>query len=657
MNIIKQPLKYTPSNNPVVFGFSETGDTVYYQVNVKEALTNATLYTGNLFPTPVQPDRVYFNASKILDSVVKYDVDNQTDLVLAKTQNILQYDVEVVPYEILSGSTQQQNTGYTTKDYYVWDAGSDIQTYTNVDDNTFIVKSGNTLARFLTLQPDKKKVNAYSNEQLYFIQDGYTALTANYKIGNASYQIPVTGQTLTGSTIIPATAETRAVGHVAITGTTTGVGDNIGIFVNGNLLGEYSSTSTGSSISQLAALLASNLGDNTSGYTITYTSGNTFSITAPAGTGAAANSYTLTAGLVVTGQTNGTVSGTSATAIISGYTLPAAGTETVVDVEDWQNGGLILGVYTVQVGDTTLNVYTDNLVDEINTNPYGYTATKITSSQIQVTARPDTGAEMNGNKVYYENSSSFTTIEGIFSGGVTTSTGSTTTFYSIIPNSLTGFTGGVTAVAQSTQTNFTNQIASMYRLRVSPSAIEELGTTLVAGDKYEVYLSEPSGSTLTETRIFQYEDSPCNVELVNVQWVNSLGGVDSIQMYNPQYSISVNKQTIQRNNIKLEQALVYQTSGKWNVAEETISTTNRTTIRLYTKPLTDDDSDWLSELVSSRQIYFELLDGSLLPVQLKTTNYSVQKKKYLTELNQYQFEFELDSNYNPSIHGGVHINQ
>ena len=658
MNIVKSPLKFTPSNNPVVFGFQNTGNTVYMNVVVKENRTQSTLYTGKLFPTPIQPDTVYFNASKVLDSIVKYDVDNEQSFVKAKTNNILDYQLHVVPFVVSGNSITQSGNGIYTSPMYVWDAGLDIQSYTSLDISTFVVMTGNT-SRFLTNQPNNKNVNQYSNEQLYILQDGYSGLTLNIDVNKTLYQLPITGTTTTGSTVIPSTPEVRAVAYIRVTGTTINQMDNIGVYVNGNLLGSYVSTTTANTATQLAAGIEGELVVNTAGYTISRTN-DIISILAPVGTGVSGNSISLSTQLVNTGSTTIIYNGALATAEIGGVSQfgnPVVGSTSNVDVEDFEFGNLNLATYVVTSADNLfVDTYVTNLVNKINENPYGYTASVVATDAFRITARPNTGAMQNLYNVTLSNNVDTYTYGDFFGGGNTTSTGTTTTSLSIIPHCITGFTGGQNAVAEQTVTLFFNTVANMYRFNVSPSLVDTL-TTLSVGDQYDVWISDTNNTRLSEVRTYRYTSVPCNVDLVNVIWVNSLGGVDSVQMLQPQSSVSIRKQTIQKNNIRMDEPSIYQTSGKWNASVETISTTNTTSFRCWTQPLSDVESVWLSDLVASKQVFIELQDGSLLPVQIVTSNYTIGKKRYIKgQLNQFQFEFELDSNYNPDISGGLAIN-
>lgn len=654
INQVKSPLKYSPANNPIIFGFSgDSPNLVLFQTQLVEDTTQSVIYTGNIFPPPLS-NKANINLSKQLSALVRSDVDNAYGtIVTGKTRNTIGYRMNVSEYGYSSAGTLSLISTATTNTYYAFEAGLDISNYTNSYTSTSHLMSSAGTGSFLTFQPNNKAVNAFSNEQLYFLQDGYSALTVNINAKGSNRTFGVSANTGNTYVISPAVPATKASAHIVFTGSSSGAGDNISVFVSGStLLGAYTASTSAVTATLLAAGLQASIDLNALGYTTTRNNAD-ITIIAPSG-GTAGNSITLTTaiGNTATTFTSATAS-TSASVLILGYTLPPLGAEVNIDTTDPTYGYISLANYFVDSSDTTLSAFTTHLVAAINAGGYGYTASLSTSSRFTITARSGTGSIMNGVTVGVY--SPYFTIYSDFAGGMDAGGSSGfTQFHSLLPHYKTSFTGGTDAIAQVTGV----RLPFMVRVATSPRSLITQGITgLSKGDTYIVTVKTNStGTTLSEARTYVYDDTGCNVDLMNVMFTNSLGGVDSIQMVAPQESVSVNKQTIKKNELDTDNVTPYVTNGVFNVSDMTYASTPKVTIKAYTKPLSDEESKYLVELVNSKNIYLELTNGQLLPVQLKTTNYSIQKKRYINrELIQYQFEFSLPDNFLPSLSSASYI--
>lgn len=655
--ILKSPKKYSPTGNPIIFSLSgNSNNLVLFKVAIIEAKSNLTIYTADVFPLPTTPTVGTINLSKVLESAVKSEIDNsyqytlgvQREIFKQKPKNSIGYKLVAIEYNVINGIVTAAGSAFTTSTFYAYNGDLDILFYTNqLTQDSHLIKTGST-GTFLSLQPRNKIVNDKSSDQLYFLQDGLTGVTATYTIGGTNFNLLVTGSTFVTNVVTPAIPEVRATARLRITNTAA-TNNNIGIYANSILIGSYTIPTIGLTSTNIANNLAQSLISNVNEYSISYTGGTNIYLTAPVGNGTTAIS--LSGAMINTATTSTTVTAsTKATAIVSGYTLPAAASITYIDLADPDYGGITLAAYTVANDDTTLSTYTTSIVDAINTNGYGYTAVVNSSSRFTITGRNGTGANMNGINLYYSNPN---TIVFSFSGGVTTGTGSTTTFHSIIPNSITGFTGGANSIAASTASTTTFLLEPAIRLHSSPKAIieNEFVTGFTENQTYTIQLKHPvTNAILSDKMTYTYNALQCNLEAVNVLWINSLGGVDSIQLINPQTTTTTTRLNITKNNINPYSDTPYITNGVFNQKEQTYGTSTKANVKLYTLELSNELADWLVDMVKSKQHYFELSTGQLMPVQLVTNNYNIQHKKYLNnKLNQFQFEFQFDENILPSL--------
>lgn len=656
----RTPLIFTPAGNPIAFTLSgSNSNTLLYQAELLEANSGAVIYTGNIYPKPLTPSQASINLNNQISSLVRSDVDNEDGLAIPKTKPILGYKLKATEMGVTGGTIQALGSATTSNTFYAFEGQVDGFNFTSrFVGSTYVMKPGN-VGKFLTLQPNNKAVNVYGLEQLYFIQSGYTGMV---------YTVTSTSGTLLHDELITAsipylisagTAEARAQANITITGTCA-VDDNITVKINGTTLGSYTASSVSLPTTALAIYLNNVLSSNPSGYTIGV-SGSTVSIQAPVGLGSSGNSLSLTTSFTSASTVNVITGETRATVSLGSYTrIPTIFELVRVQVEDPTYGTYYIFENPVDFSLYTpdLDGFTSCLVDLINSNipdNLGYMAGKTGSDTFSLTARTGTGTLMNGTEAWIIFEDYAEAYDGIWSGGVTSGYSAQTTYHSIIPHSKTSFTGGVTRTYD--LSGFT--MPNMIRLNVSPKKYIAYGINDFETIKdYNILLKDTSGNTISEIKTYRYHDTECNIEFVNILWANSIGGVDSYQFLNPQESLNVERNKISKNNINLDSYTPYLTDGIYNPIESTISVHAKSGFKVYTRVLADDESAWLTELVKSKNIYVELTDGSLVPLQLVNTNYDIRKQKYSrNELNQYQFEFSFSDEFLPAMaSAGIIIN-
>lgn len=659
----KTPLKYAPSNNPVVFSISgDNSNLILFKLSLVEESTLGVVYTGNIFPTPLNPNVASINLNNQLSSLVRPQVDNTDVLVVGKTRPIVGYRLDTTEYAASAGTIYALTTAATSSDFfYAFDAALDIFNYTKrFTGDTYVMKSGSTDHKFLTLQPQNKIVNDYSFEQLYFLQENLDGVKVRYDVGGNTFRETFSGDQSTAYVLVPEVPENRAIGYITITGTCQAY-DNIGISANTQVLGAYTASSSSFTTTQLATNIGAAISGNSYGYTVS-TSANTIAILAPVGLGASGNTIDLHTALtkktVVSYTVTGATTGDESSVLISGYTAPLLGDFTTVNVIDAPiyNSNLNICTYMALSADTIdISAFTNNLVAELNTNPYGFQAVSWGTYFI-ITAPSGSTTVFDGTLVQADFQTLAITITEYFAGGIM---GSGVQYYynTVIPNTVTEFTGGTDMIPA--VTGLTNE--RMIRLATSPKKLERNGITgFTHNGIYTIQLEDLNQTPISETRKYVYNDVECNLEYMNVCFTNSMGGIDSYQFVNPQVSVGVTNLSIKKSNMNLDapERSEYITSGVYNTNDEIYKSTTKSTIKVWTKSLTDAEANWLTELINSKNIWIELSDEVLVPIQLSKTNYPIQKNKYMKEINMFNFEFTLSDNYLSALAvNGIVVNE
>lgn len=177
----------------------------------------------------------------------------------------------------------------------------------------------------------------------------------------------------------------------------------------------------------------------------------------------------------------------------------------------------------------------------------------------------------------------------------------------------------------------------IYRLDVSPRFINSYITAPY--NRYSISVKNAAGDNKLRKRWYKHIDTPCGVDVMNVIWVNKLGGLDSHQFLAPIESREATRTSYVKG--------IYNYDRSSNVlynSEEVINVSLNSTYKLWSNWLTDDESYWIAEILESKQVYIEMNDEyrSLYPVVLVDTNYTINKRKYnKSEPLQAQFTFKV----------------
>lgn len=186
--------------------------------------------------------------------------------------------------------------------------------------------------------------------------------------------------------------------------------------------------------------------------------------------------------------------------------------------------------------------------------------------------------------------------------------------------------------------------SKLHRLNVSPKNLKtSLGIDFDTVKKFEVYLIDSSGKILTEIKTFTCINLPCGNEPVNVVWLDSKGGVSSYTFINPKETKTIQRSTYQSNRYQNNSI---SNNGIINISQKTFGVSQTSDYTLNTPILNDWEYVYLTDMLSSEQVFVELTTGELYPIILKTTSAEVKRKKYSTTAPRFQFSYEAESNLN-----------
>lgn len=199
----------------------------------------------------------------------------------------------------------------------------------------------------------------------------------------------------------------------------------------------------------------------------------------------------------------------------------------------------------------------------------------------------------------------------------------------------------------------TVSVNEFYQVNIGPSAINAFlsnagGTLITSSVKYyDIYFVDTdNGSTLTNTfRI--YIDCNPKYEPIDLHFMNQWGMFDTARFdLSSRLSMDIERKSFNKKDYYYYNSLVSnfpRQESKINYGSK-INWTYKLTMNYPT----DEEYVWLSELISSPQIYAnfpEITDGYLMPVTIKNTNYEYSKNQN-NGLKTLELEIELNQTRN-----------
>jgi hypothetical protein len=171
INIVKAPIKYSPSGNPIFFtAQSNDDDIVYFTIEVKHSASNAVISSSKAFVTPTSPLTASIDLSNILKNYTKTPITTDSSFFTSYDTGYLDYYVKVT--EMLnSGNTIAPGAIAISSDHTVYNATFSDSEFQYYGYRNYYINNITT-AKFLTSKPSINNINPWSKEYLYFLADG-----------------------------------------------------------------------------------------------------------------------------------------------------------------------------------------------------------------------------------------------------------------------------------------------------------------------------------------------------------------------------------------------------------------------------------------------------------------------------------------------------
>lgn len=160
---------------------------------------------------------------------------------------------------------------------------------------------------------------------------------------------------------------------------------------------------------------------------------------------------------------------------------------------------------------------------------------------------------------------------------------------------------------------------------------------------YTIFARQSTGTALSVTRTYNIID-PCRFDRWNVIFLNRLGGFDSF----PFTMLSRDEDEIERINYKKNPTRVtaagnypFALSDRQKTTFFTRSVKKRT---LHSDWISEDESEWLEELLSSPVVYLEDTNNTLIAVRVSNNKW-IKQTRVNDKLFNLTLELELWDNY------------
>lgn len=157
---------------------------------------------------------------------------------------------------------------------------------------------------------------------------------------------------------------------------------------------------------------------------------------------------------------------------------------------------------------------------------------------------------------------------------------------------------------------------------------------------YHITAISTLGNQLSETKTFVIEEN-CKYNVNTLIFQNNLGAFDNFTFYLGEESTTA----IERKDMKVNVDNVVGTSIVYSMDERekvTYYTKNTPSLKLMSDWITEEESNWLLELMSSPEIYLQNGDELIAVAKIKATNYT--KKKVVRD-KLFKIDVELELGY------------
>lgn len=148
----------------------------------------------------------------------------------------------------------------------------------------------------------------------------------------------------------------------------------------------------------------------------------------------------------------------------------------------------------------------------------------------------------------------------------------------------------------------------------------------------EITLLDALGNEVSETFKYVYDDYCTKYEKTNLYWQNSLGGFDSYTFN----KVKKKRYQIERKSIQTypynftNTGYSQHTNNLFNLSNQNYFTNYTDGLVLNSDLLTDEEHEWMFELVKAHSVYVEeVINGETyyIPATIKNTNYEPKQRK------------------------------
>jgi hypothetical protein len=176
LTILQQPQDFTPAynNNPFVVTSTNNGQPSFKYV--------AKMYIGgNVIVEKSAPNptygSAYFNPARMIESLVKFDIDNTVYGFQTNSKSIKNYYVEFYEEYEIAGVITQSALKATSNTIKIWNGIIDFYNYASYDYTGYMIDNGRILNHTLA-----REVRLDDNGWIYYLADDVTSLQQNVTI-------------------------------------------------------------------------------------------------------------------------------------------------------------------------------------------------------------------------------------------------------------------------------------------------------------------------------------------------------------------------------------------------------------------------------------------------------------------------------------------
>jgi hypothetical protein len=157
----------------------------------------------------------------------------------------------------------------------------------------------------------------------------------------------------------------------------------------------------------------------------------------------------------------------------------------------------------------------------------------------------------------------------------------------------------------------------MYKVATSPEALNNMTGAFISGAqpvitssvyRYTVQLVDTGGNPASELLNFYLEDD-CDYTQMRLHFLNRLGSFDSFNFnFQSNTTRSVERKTMKYNPYPVNSNGLVRSHSERSQIQHYVKTQD--TIKLRSRYLSEEENDWLKQLIESPEIYLEFTDAS-----------------------------------------------